>query len=252
MIMFSKENIVFDVNRFFVEQYCKNKDQIIDSIYVLTNTWVEKLNISSLNQITVKDIQLFDNELGKVDFSIGSGGLVSNIYLSYSTAVNLVKDSPFYTAAKYNNAYATFCHEIYHVYDREQLLKRSSIFVNMDKSKKAEILAGLKIWTEFFAAYSTFEICEQTHVYDDFDSSLHDWPLRVDKISYNISRLLGYHLKSGHSIRCDTLIAKLNSKFISSIESLLKEMLAKYPVITANDLTTLKSVLDYLIPICAQ
>ena len=249
--MLTKDDIIFDVNGIFMEQHCKNKDQIIASICDLANNLIEKLNITSLRKITIKEINLFDSELGKAVFSFNRTGLVSEILLSYTTAIRLEKESQFYTEAKFSYAYATLCHEFYHIYDREQLQRFSSIFLSTGRDTSVYISAGLKIWTEFFAVYSTFEICEQSHIYDDFEKAFGDWPLKAHKLSYNISRILGYHMQRNHDNRCDVLLNQLNAKCVSSVTCLLSEMLEKYPAITANDLIKLKEQIDCLIPICA-
>lgn len=249
--MFSREDIVFDVNSILLNQFCQDKAIIINSIYSLGQNLIQKLGITSLRKITIKDINLLDGELGKVVFSFDRTGLVSEIFLSYTTAIRLEKVSQFYSETRFNDAYATFCHEFYHIYDREQLLKFSSVFQCTDPDATVFIATGLKIWTEFFAAYSTFEIFEQPHIYNDFSKAFSGWPLKAHTLSYNISRILGYYMHCNHDKRCDTLVSELSTRSVSSVTCLLSEMLEKYPAITADDLVNLKRQFDCLIPVCA-
>lgn len=165
--MFAKENIIILTDNFIDEKFNKSGFQnYIDDLYSLIIEIVNELNITSLSKITIKEPNLFEKEAGMVLFNFNGSIPVSEVELSRKTFVqfNNLQNSDLR-----NEALATIYHELYHVYDKENLF---NLFCNV-KIKKKELpyyQIGVKYWSEFFAYYKTKELYMSDYPIIQFNS----------------------------------------------------------------------------------
>lgn len=223
---------------------------IINAVYSTLSEAISELQISSLHSVVIKGVNLLESELGKAEFEDSGGQLSSMLTLGYITATNLRKDSKFYSEAKYKNALATVWHELYHIYDREKAIEP---FINGPLFSYPDIktiMAGINIWMEFFAVYSTFSICEQEHIYNDFRKAFQSQPYDLNSVFYNTSRLLGYYLHKKRNSICDQLLQEhiSDSVTLSNVKRLLESMLERYPAFTSSDFINLYNLLFQILP----
>lgn len=238
--MFSKSNIVFEKDIFSDKASTIDKETIINSIYELAVKEISTLGIISLEKIIIGKVDLFEKTLGSARINCGK----SEIKLSRKTAVELVNKND---SSRYKNAFATFKHEFYHVYDYEHIL------VNLLKNSVGGFTKeqdGFDMWTEFFAAYSTFDIHEQDNIYESFEYVFKNDADNTKQKKYYTCQLLGYYMHNNHASVCDDLIRKyLNELCIKKISNLLNSLIAIYPNISLENLIDLhKLIEDVILP----
>lgn len=165
--MFAKENIIILTDNLIDEKFNKSGFQkYIDDLYDLVVEIVNELNITSLSKITIKEPNLFEKEAGMVLFSFNGNIPVSEVELSRKTFAQFNNSQ---NSDLKNEALATIYHELYHVYDKENLF---NLFGNV-KIKKKELpyyQIGVKYWSEFFAYYKTKELHISDYSIIQFDS----------------------------------------------------------------------------------
>lgn len=101
-----------------------NPELIISSVYSEPSEALTTINIKSLHKVIIKAPNPLENDLGKASIDDHDGIIHSSLILGYTTVVNLTKDTKFFTEDKYKNALATVWHELYHIYDREVMIKK--------------------------------------------------------------------------------------------------------------------------------
>ena len=216
---------------------CKDKQKVIDAVYRVSKEIVDKLGITTLNSVVIKDIEINETVFGTANFN-------GKITLSYGTAIHLIKNAEIHNDMAYRNSLSTIWHELYHVYDLESFF--STILIRSKKHNRDTIIDNFGVWTEFFATYKTYEICEDTRLYDSF-ASVFEHKTEADK-KYYASRIFAYYLKDNHNRICDELIDKyLNTKNIHTLSDKYKYMLSIYPNITENDLLELNGAMDSVV-----
>ena len=101
----------------------------------------------------------------------------------------------------------------------------------------SEVLDDFQPWTEFFASFSTFEVCEDEKLYTSFEE-VFEQSYSTDKDKkYYTCRLLGYYLHGSHSERCDKLVAKYLSKnALDKATNSFKSVLQSYPQYSTEQL----------------
>lgn len=231
--MFTEANVRFG-SEYLVAVDENRKNEIRRKLYVLVEEMIEQLALRSLEKVVIKSQILFDSNLGTAYAD-------KTIKLSFSVASTLADGIDRCHPEKYMDALATLYHEGYHISDYQKVMKKL-----LNPSLTME--NGYKIWTEFFAVYSTYSICEQDHQYSSFESVFSKYPKDEEECRYCTSHLMGYLLHNEHSSECDRLINRfLNTKHIKETEKHLREMLEKYPNISINDLNILKELFDKLL-----
>lgn len=167
--MFTKENIIIQNDTLrFLNPKCDMTDyeKNTDDLYILVTKIIEELHIISLLKITVKDIDLFEKEGGRAVFIINNNIISSEIEISRKTCVQFNNINN--TELK-NEALATIYHELYHIYDKENLYHK---FRNVKISSR-EIQyyrIGIQYWSEFFAYYKTKELYMSEYPIKQFNS----------------------------------------------------------------------------------
>lgn len=232
--MLTQENIIFENACFIAESILQiNKEAIVKSIYKQVIPILEELKIYSLQKIIIKDLSLFDCILGTARMN----SISSTIKLSYQTAIQLSDVSH----REHNEGLATLYHEMYHIKDYENIGKQ----LLHASEKTAETETGYDLWTEFFATYSSFSVCESSHVYESFDSCFNKWDSPINDKKYYLSHLMGYYLNKGHSSTCEQLISKhLCKKYVQQLSVKLMSILEQYPAVSIKNIEELKTLMD--------
>lgn len=231
--MFTEANIQFD-SEFLIGVDENRKKEIRRKLYVLVDEMIEQLALESLQKVVIKSQILFDSNLGTAYAD-------RTIKLSFSVASALANGLDSNHPEKYMDALATLYHEGHHISDYQQVRHKL-----LNLSPEASI--GYKIWTEFFAVYSTYCICEQDYQYSSFESIFSKYPKDDEKCRYYTSHIMGYLLHDEHSAECDRLVNQhLNTKHIQATEKHLRGLLEKYPNISIDDLIVLKELFDKLL-----
>lgn len=231
--MFNETNIQFE-SEILIGVSESRKEEIRKKLFVLVKEMSEELGLDSLEKVIIKSQILFDNNLGTAYAD-------KTIKLSFSVASTLADGIDRCHSPKYMDALATLYHEGYHISDYQKVMKKL-----LNPSFTVE--NGFKIWTEFFAVYSTYSICEQDHQYSSFESVFSKYPKDEEECRYYTSHLMGYLLHNEHSSECDRLVNQhLNTKHIKATVKHWREMLEKYPNISIDDLNVLKELFDKLL-----
>ena len=230
--MLSKNDIVFQdetILKMIYKNFSSLKENIVNTIFQLSNEIARELGISRLNKIIIRDKILFDNKRGAMFFKTG------DVELSYQTVMDLIREDD---EERYKRGLVTLRHELCHVLDCEQILCR--IYSRLSD----EGMSGYLIWTEFFATYSTFTIKEEDSLYDALESALKE----RDNEKYYLSRVFGYYLSDGHSPKCDnTFNQYFDQTNISNISNRLERMLYIYPNIPMLYFAELNKLFDNLL-----
>ena len=232
--MLSKADIEFE---FDPMEYASivPREAIQAAILEETNNYIDELNISRLKKVIVKSTELFDTELGIANYKQGT------ITLSRKIAVNLVDKN----SLLYHTALSVLKHELYHFWDYQNCLAKICLCKLDDRQ---EIFEGYKCWTEFYASYMTFDVCQNQALYNSFKQVFSDPNKKIDDKRYYTSQILGYYLQEGHSDECDALIYKyLNRKCLEGVKKRLGDMVAKYPHISGECFVELLSAINKLI-----
>lgn len=167
--MFTKENIIIqnDTLRFLnpkcdMTNYEKNTNDLYDFVTKI----IEELHIKSLLKITVKDADLFEKEGGRAVFTINNNIISSEIEISRKTYIQFNNENNIELK---NEALAIIYHELYHVYDRENLYNKfKDIHISPEELKYYKI--GVQYWSEFFAYYKTKKLYMSEYPIQYFNS----------------------------------------------------------------------------------
>ena len=226
MSMFRREDIIFENDKTYSGSMLSNKE-IIDAVYEASLHFIDLMNITSLKKIIIKQMAIFESTLG----TARNFGEKAIIELAYVTAVNLKYDPQRNDKELHKIAMATLCHEFCHVRDFELIWKK---LVKDDFNMKHEMELGFDVWTEFFATYNSFIICEDDLLYDSFKKSFQN---KDGNRSYYASRVLGYYLNKGHSVYCDQLVETyLIKQEVNKLVKCLGKMISAYADISKSDL----------------
>lgn len=222
--MLSRDSIVFEYDT-LAHAHTVSQDTVKDALVVLVNEFITELGIFRLDKVIVKETNFFETELGLANYKNFT------IVLANQIAYRLTdKGNRFY-----RSALAVLKHEMYHFLDYQNLLLnrvRKHITQFND-----EILMDYKYWTEFFASFSTFEVCEDEDLYASFKSVFEKSYSSSEDKKYYTCRLFGYYLHDNHSKLCDELVAKyLSNDAIEEITINFKSVLQSYPNFSTEQL----------------
>ena len=230
--MLTKDDIVFQnetLLKTIYEDFSSLKENVVDTIFRLTNEVAGELGVRRVNKIIIRDKILFDNKRGAMFYKTG------DVELSYQTVMALIQKD---NEERYKSGVVTLRHELCHVLDREQILCK------IPAQLSDEEMSGYVIWTEFFATYSTFAIKEDDGLYDALQKALNE----NGEKKYFISRVFGYYLSKGHSQRCDDLLLRhFDKTSISNIAIQLTIMLSTYPNIPISFFSKLNQLFDNIL-----
>lgn len=222
--MLTKDDIVFEED-LYAHSHVHSQEKVSEALVELINTFAAELGIKRLDKVIVKKTDFFDTELGLANYK------KYTIVLANSVAFCLADKS----ARFYQRSLAVLKHELYHFQDFQNLL------INRICKRVAEInsevLDDFQHWTEFFASFSTFEVCEDEKLYTSFEEVFEQsYSTNTDK-KYYTCRLLGYYLHDSHSERCDKLVAKYLSKnALDKATNSFKSILQSYPQYSTEQL----------------
>lgn len=158
--MLRKENIIFEDSIYIVGGY--DIERIKNKILELAERMIFELDLFSLEKIYIRRQLLLDDKLG-----MARGD--KEICLSFGTAIKLALEDN-HNDIRRRDALATLYHEGYHIYDFRQLMRKLILCCPDIQNEQSELSKGYRLWTEFFAVFSTFDICEQEHKYDSFEN----------------------------------------------------------------------------------
>lgn len=215
--MLTRDNVVFEFDA-LAHAHTVSQDTVKNELVVLVNKFITELGIYKLNKVVVKATKLWDDERGLANYQNHTITLANDI------AYHLVDTS----SPLYHNSLAVLKHEMYHFLDYQNLLlncARKNIVHFSD-----DVRNDYKWWTEFFASYSTFEVCEDERLYTSFESIFEKSDSSDEKKKYYVCRLFGYYLHDNHSEKCDKLVGKyLSDKALEKMANSFKSVLQSYP-----------------------
>lgn len=222
--MLTKDDIVFEED-YYAHTHIYSQDEVKEALVELINAFVVELGIKRLDKVIVKKTDFFDTKLGIASYKN------YEIVLANSVAFCLVDKS----ARFYQRNLAVLKHELYHFQDFQNLLLNRVL--KRISEINDEVIGNFHYWTEFYASYSTFDVCEDDDLYKSFEDVFEkSYSSDADK-KYYTCRLFGYYLHNNHSERCDDLIAKyLSDEAIEKTANSFRSVLQNYPKFSAEQL----------------
>lgn len=233
--MLTKDDIVFEED-YYAHTHIYSQDEVKEALVELINAFVVELGIKRLDKVIVKKTDFFDTKLGIASYKN------YEIVLANSVAFCLVDKS----ARFYQRNLAVLKHELYHFQDFQNLLLNRA-FKRIPEIN-AEILDDCHYWSEFFASFSTFDVCEDEDLYSSFEAVFDKSYSTANEKKYYTCRLFGYYLNENHSKRCDELMAKyLSDKALGKTASCFQSVLQSYPKYTAEQLKNIRLAINEVI-----
>lgn len=233
--MLTRDDIVFEED-YYAHSHIHSQDEVKEALVELINTFVAELGIKRLDKVIVKKTDFFDTKLGIANYKNYTIVLANNI--AYCLAD---KNARFY-----QRSLAVLKHELYHFQDFQNLLL-NRVFKRVPEIN-AEILDDFHYWSEFFASFSTFDVCEDEDLYSSFEAVFDKSYSTAKEKKYYTCRLFGYYLHENHSKRCDELIGKnLSDKALEKTSSSFKSVLQSYPNYTAEQLKDIRLAISEVI-----
>ena len=233
--MLTRDDIVFE------EDYCAHahihsQDEVKESLVELINTFIPELGIKRLDKVIVKKTDFFDTKLGVANYKNYT------IVLANSVAFCLADKS----ARFYQRNLAVLKHELYHFQDFQNL--RFNIICKRVSEVNAKVLDDFYYWSEFFASYSAFDVCEDEKLYSSFKSAFEKSYSSKDDKKYYASQLMGYYLHGNHSSTCDKLVQDyLSGEYIEQATALFNSVLRTYPSFSTEQLNNIGMILTELV-----
>lgn len=222
--MLTKDDIVFEED-LYAHSHVHSQEKVSEALVELINTFAAELGIKRLDKVIVKKTDFFDTELGLANYK------KYTIVLANSVAFCLADKS----ARFYQRSLAVLKHELYHFQDYQNL--RINVICKHVSEINTEVLDDFRCWTEFFASFSTFEVCEDENLYTSFESVLKKGYSTVNDKKYYTCRLFGYYLHGSHSEQCDKLVAKyLLKNALDNATNSFKSILQSYPQYSTEQL----------------
>lgn len=233
--MLTRDDIVFEED-LLAHAHIYSQDEVKDALVELIHAFVIELGIKRLDKVVVKKTDFFDTKLGIANYKNYTIVLANNI--AYCLADK--------SARFYRRSLAVLKHELYHFQDFQNLLL-NRVFKRISEIN-ADVLENFHYWSEFFASYSTFEVCEDEEVYLSFKSVYQKSYSSNEDKKYYACQLMGYYLNENHSAVCDELVQEyLSKEHIKETEALLRSVLISYPVFTAKQLKSIGVIMNELI-----
>lgn len=233
--MHTKDDIIFEED-LFAHSHIHSQEEVKEALVELIRAFVAELGIKRLDKVLVKKTDFFDTELGIANYKNYTIVLANNI--AYCLAD---KNARFY-----QRSLAVLKHELYHFQDFQNLLLNRVL--KRIPEINAEVLDDFHYWSEFFASFSTFDVCEDENLYASFEAVFGKSYSTDNEKKYYTCRLFGYYLHDKHSERCDELIAKhLSDKALEKTVSSFKSVLQSYPKYTAEQLKNIRLAISEVI-----
>lgn len=233
--MLTKDAIVFEED-LYAHTHIHSQAEVGDILVELINTFIVELGIKRLDKVIIKKTDLFDKKLGIASYKDYTIVLANNIAFCLADK----------SAISYQRSLAVLKHELYHFQDFQNL--RGNIISGRVSPINAEVLDDFHCWSEFFASYSTFDVCEDEALYESFESVFDKSYSTATNKKYYTYCLFGYYLHDNHSDRCDKLVSKhLSNKALEKAASSFKSVLQGYPHYTAEQLNAIKLAINEVI-----
>lgn len=197
--MFSKNDIIVESPPFgFDKGDMIDYDKNINDLFNLIAEIINDLNITSLKSVTINQTNIFTEEKGTVRFESINKAHVEfcrKVFAQFNNKTN---------SKLRNEALATIYHEMYHILDRENCLKKlfkNKAIQNNIKDNTNFFVIGLQYWSEFYAYYMTCDIYASCYALESFDEIYSNAKsgsansFNFDKLYYYISELTAFVLK---------------------------------------------------------
>ena len=233
--MLTQDDIVFEED-LYANSHIHSQEEVKEALVELIRAFVVELGIKRLDKVIVKKTDFFDTELGVANYKNYT------IVLANRTAYCLADKN----ARFYQQHLAVLKHELYHFQDFQNLLL--NMVVKRVPEINAEAAEDFRYWSEFFASFSTFDVCEDEDLYSSFEAVFDKSYSTAKEKKYYTCRLFGYYLQDKHSERCDELIAKhLSDKALEKTVNSFKSVLQSYPKYTAEQLKNIRLAISEVI-----
>ena len=230
--MLTKDDIVFEED-LFAHSHIYSQEEVKEVLIELIRTFVTELTIKRLDKVIIKKTVIADTELGIANYKNYT------IVLANKVAFCLADKS----SQNYKRSLATLKHELYHFQDFQNLLINAVL--KRIPEINDEILDDFYYWSEFFATFSTFDICESESLYSSFESVFRKSDSTDKEKKYYTYRLFGYYLHENHSKQCDELVEKyLSNNALEQTANSFRSMLQSYPKYTAEQLKNTRLIIS--------
>lgn len=198
--MLTKENISVEDETIRMLKHGDTSDysENIDELYNLIIEFNKKYDISSLEQVIIKDVDFFSERKGMVISKLEDNKYHHKIELSMKAFLNFYNDKNIYLK---NEALSIIYHELYHVYN-ENILLASFIDNQINDEDFQYYHIGAEYWGEFFAYYKTRELHITDYPVKQFDKLYSSIRLNaenkdlVHRLFYLISNIIAYSLNN--------------------------------------------------------
>lgn len=233
--MLTKDDIVFEEDA-YAHAHIHSQEEVKEAIVELICDFTDELGIKRLDKVIVKKTDFFDTELGVANYKNYT------IVLANRTAYCLADKN----ARFYQQHLAVLKHELYHFQDFQNLLLNRA-FKRVSEIN-AEVLVDFHYWSEFYASFSSFNVCEDEDLYTSFESVFEKSDSTDREKKYYTCRLFGYYLHDQHSKQCDELIEKrLSVKALEKTMVSFKSVLQSYPQYTSEQLRNIRVAISEVI-----
>lgn len=238
--MLTKENIFVEDETVRMLKHVDTLDYLenIDKLYNLIIDFNQRFDISSLEQVTIKDIDLFSERKGMTISKLEDNKYHHKIELSMKAFVNFYNDK---NIPLKNEALSIIYHELYHIYNENSLL--ASFQDNQINNEDfLYYWIGTEYWGEFFAYYKTRELHITDYPIKQFNKLYSDIRTSgankdtVHRLFYLISNIIAYFLNNENYLNQaenTNFIYIKKDKNYNKICLELKNILSNYP----NDLS---------------
>lgn len=233
--MLTQDDIVFEED-LFANSHMHSQEEVKEALVALIRDFVAELGIKRLDKVIVKKTDFFDMERGVANYKNYT------IVLANRTAYSLADKN----ARFYQQHLAVLKHELYHFQDFQNFLLNRVL--KRGPEINAEVVEDFCYWSEFFASFATFDVCEDEDLYSSFEEVFDKSSSTVKEKKYYTCRLFGYYLQDKHSERCDELIAKyLSDKVLEKTVNNFKAVLQSYPKYTDEQLKNIRLAINEVI-----
>ena len=168
--MFTKEDIA--ISDFIISELKSikiNLDNQINHLYILTAEVIDELKVTSLSKILIIDFSSSPNTNGRTSYSLGNSSMSSQIEIDKKVFINFNNRD----IDLKNKALETIYHELYHVYNEENLFyKFGKVKIPIEEVPYCKI--GTKCWAEYLSYYKIKEF------------HMSDYPFKEFNLIYNI------------------------------------------------------------------
>lgn len=228
--MLTKNDIIIEESLFPESDIIDYEKQISD-LLSLINDLISEFNIRTLKKIIIKNNVLISKEQGRAVFN--GIQMQSHIELGRITFCQF-NNSNLSNPQEQCRALATICHEVCHIYDKENCVKALSERIPDELFDVFKI--GIQNWSEYLAYYLTCKIYADKGVikdYNEITSHIKQRPSDNDikMFYYFTSKIIAFYTNKECKLYHNSVISHFiyTNKYCEDIMKILLNIYDKYP-----------------------